>query len=316
MSLKMTTLWANASWRESARARAAEVDLDHLYLGLLALGGSAARLLGQHGITLASARQRAREALADDLAALGLPEATAPPPITLRNLGDAGFDLTPRAKVVADKAMKAPDTYGVLVALLQEESGTVRRLVHADGVTPQDLVPELKQGADDAYSAEKVPVESGLLTEPAHASQLSTFISVPPSAVAGVLADPDALHLWAIDPQRSTVRDDGETVEHIRGGSKTITLRYHHKRQRTDDAEIVTWIAEILDGPHAGESLMYERFEVRPAPGGTNLTRISGRRRFGLLGRIMAPLWDSFSDWGMVHSTQVIAFGVAERQGD
>ena len=40
--------------RVAARVGVREVDTEHLYLGLLALGGAAARLLGSHGVTLAA----------------------------------------------------------------------------------------------------------------------------------------------------------------------------------------------------------------------------------------------------------------------
>lgn len=315
MTVRLSTLWGNAAWREAARVGAAEVDLDHLYLGLLALGGAAARLLGRHGISLASARRDAREALAGDLSALGVTDADAllPPPLTLGELGEGSWRATARATEVADKAVRAPDTYALLVALLQEPSGTVRRLVAAGGVRPQDLVAELKAGADDPYATDKAAVDLGILPAPAHASSLTRFVSAPASVVADVLSDPASLALWALDPARARVSEDGETVRHDRRG-QTMTLRYHHKREREGTTEVVTWIAEMLDGPHAGEPLLYERFEAAPAPGGTELRRTSGRRRFGLLGRLMAPLWDSFSNFGMLHSTQAIAFGVADRQ--
>lgn len=315
MTLKLITLWGNAATREAARVGAAEVDLDHLYLGLVALGGAAARLLGRHGISLASARRDVRAALADDLSTFGVTNADAllPPPLTLRELGEPSWRATPRAEEIIEKAVRAPDTYALLVTLFQEPTGTVRRLVAAGGVRPQDLVAELKQGADDPYATDRAPVDPGILPAPAHASALTRFVSAPAGVVADVLSDPASLALWALDPQRASVSEDGETVRHDRG-AQAMTLRYHHKRERVGTTEVVTWIAEMLDGPRAGEPLLYERFEATPAPGGTELRRTSGRRRFGLLGRLMAPLWDSFSNWGMLHSTQAIAFGVADRQ--
>lgn len=309
MSFTLVALWSQASWREAARLRAGEIDLAHLYLGLIALGGSAARLLGRHGISLASARQRVREAeaTADAGPEPGLP------PLTLRELGDGSWAATPRAEALIKQAGKAPDTFGILIALLKEPSGVVRRLVGADGVLPQMLVPELRLGSDDQYATERVPVDARILTGPARAHRVRLFVSAPPSRVADVLADPATLALWAVDPATSELGDGGEIVRHRRG-DRNLTLRYHHKREHADGIETVTWIAEMLDTPHAGEALMYDTFTCAPAPGGTELTRVEGRRRFGLAGRLLAPLWDSFANWGMVHGMLGLSFAIADRQ--
>lgn len=312
MSLRLVALWSQASWREAARVRADEIDLEHLYLGLIALGGSAARLLGRHGISLASARRRVHErqgeGAGDD------PGAAALSPLTIRELGEGSWKATARADALMTAAAKAPDTFGILVVLLQEPTGAVRQLVGADGVLPQSLVPELKQGADDQYTTERVPVDTAILPAPARAHSVHFFVSAPPALVADVLADPATLALWAIDPAKSELADGGETVRHRRG-DKTITLRYHHKRTMADGVEMVTWIAEMLDPPHAGEALMYDTFTCTPAPGGTELVRTEGRRRFGVMGQLFAPLWDSFANWGMVHGMVGLSFGIADQAG-
>lgn len=312
MSPKLVALWSQASWREAARIRAGEIDLEHLYLGLLALGGSAARLLGRHGISLASARARVREGREADGTSPGRTDAAALPPLTIRELGEGAWTATARADAVIAAAGKAADTFGLLVALLQEPTGTVRRLVGADGVTPQSLVPELKQGSDDQYVAERVPVDTAVLSTPARAHRVRFFVSAPPALVAGVLADPATLALWALDPAKSELSDGGETVRHRRGDT-TMTLRYHHKRETAEGVETVTWIAEMLDTPHAGEALLYDTFICTPAPGGTELVRTEGRRRFGVVGQLLAPLWDSFANWGMVHGMLGLSFGIADR---
>lgn len=315
MTLKLTTLWGNASWREAARVRAAEVDLDHLYLGLLAIGGSAAQLLGRRGITLTSARRRAREAMQEDLARLGLTDAddVLPPPLSIKDLGEGDWRPAPRTKELLDEVGKAPDTYALLVALLQEPSGTVRRLVAADGVVPQDLVPELKAGADDPYSAEGVPVIPGLLPGPARASRVRHFVPAPPEAVADALSDPAILALWAYAPEQATVDAAGTTVRYERG-RKSMTVRHRVSRARESDAEVVTWVADMLDTRYAGQPLSYDRFEARPAPGGTELALTRGRRTFGVLGALIAPIVGLFNGWGMLHSMQVLAFVIADRQ--
>lgn len=49
MSMMLSSRWTSAAYLEAARVRTPEIDIDHLYLGLLAVGGQAARLLGATG---------------------------------------------------------------------------------------------------------------------------------------------------------------------------------------------------------------------------------------------------------------------------
>ena len=312
MNIKLSSLLTTASWREAARLRAAEVDLEHLYLGLIAVGGSAARLLGRHGITLASARQRVREALALDLATLGVDVADLPSPIHLMQLGDPAWQATPRADTTL-KELRMTETYEVLVTLLKEPSGTVRRLVAADGVTPQDLVPELKEGADDPYSTERVPLDTTLLPAPGRAQRVRRYVSAPVDLVAESLADPGLLTVWAYDPTKATASDGGLRVRHDKGG-RVLTVQLAVDTETVGDTRIVTWTHTALDTQYAGQRLTYDRFEVTPAPGGADIVRTSGRRTYGVLGRLAAPLTDRFVGWGMLHTMQTITFGIADRQ--
>ncbi|GAB3700121.1 Clp protease N-terminal domain-containing protein [Mariniluteicoccus flavus] len=90
-----------AAATEAARLRHAEVDIDHLLLGLLAAGGEPARRLAAQGVTLAAARGACVRLQGEDLGALGI---TAPDTTdatsTASELADrvAGLRLTPRAE--------------------------------------------------------------------------------------------------------------------------------------------------------------------------------------------------------------------------
>lgn len=304
--IQLSALWTTAAWREAARLRASEVDVEHLYLGLIGVGGAAAALLGRHGVSLASARQRVRESMAVDQP--GIDPADLPSPIHFMHLDDPAWQATPRANAVL-KAAKMNDTYSLLVELLKEPSGTVRKLVHADGVVPQTLVPELKDGADDPYAPEATAADDALLPPPNRAQRVRRFISAPPDAVADALADPALLALWAYDPTRAQVSDGGLVVRHEKAG-KALTVRYTVGRDGSD----ILWTTEALDTKHAGERLTYDRFEVRPAPGGSTIVRTAGRRTFGLLGRALAPVHDLFGSWGLLHTMQAITIGIADRQ--
>ncbi|MDO5534639.1 MAG: Clp protease N-terminal domain-containing protein [Propionibacteriaceae bacterium] len=310
--IQLSALWTTAAWREAARVRESEVDVEHLYLGLIAVGGAAAALLGRHGITLASARRRVREAMTEDLATLGIDVADLPSPIHFLQLGDPAWQATPRADALL-KSTTPTDTYAVLVALLQEPSGTVRRLVHADGVVPQDLVPELKQGADDPYAPESVPADDALLPRPNRAQRVRRFVSAPVDAVADAIADPALLGLWAYDPVTSQVSEGG-LRNRVEKAGKTLTVTLECTRSHEEDTQVVTWVHTAQDTKYAGQRLTYDRFEVVSAPGGSEVIRTAGRRTFGVLGRLLSPVNDLFNSWGLLHTTQAITFGIADRQ--
>lgn len=313
MTLTLASLWSKAALHEAARTRATDVDVDHLYLGLLALGGSAARVLGRHGVTLAAARERVREQQAADLARLGVPgaEALTPRPLRYDELDHAEWRPTPRAQAVHEAAGKASDTRALLDALVHESSGTVRRLLAAEGVDATALLAELAGADDDGLVVERAPLSHDLLPAPATARRVRVFVPVPPDAAATALADPAFLRAWAISPGADA--SEGGLTFTQRRGRKAVTTRFHVERHREADAEVVTWREELLE-PHAGENLRVERLELREAPGGAELVRVRSYRRWGVLGRLLAPLFDRMGGWGLLHSTQGLGFALVDHR--
>ncbi|MFT4295091.1 MAG: Clp protease N-terminal domain-containing protein [Micropruina sp.] len=315
MSTLLTSRWTGAAHLEAARTRTAEIDVDHLYLGLLAVGGKAARVLGRHGVSLTSARQRVQESLADDLSALGLDGAAdvLPSPRAARDLDFTEWRATGRATDLVNHAKLKDGTGAALSALIAEPSGVVRRLLLADGVDPDELTFELAAAPSEPDAVERVAADPGLLPPPAWAQRIRHYLSSPSDAVADAIADPDLLATWAYDPKQAQVSDDGETIRHSRG-RKSMTLRVHHTRRREGEADVITWIHEMTDGPYAGQPLRYDRFEIRPAPGGAELVHTKGHRSFGTLGRLATALSSWFSGMGMTYGAHRIGMEIADRQ--
>ncbi len=311
MKFTLTQAWLSASWREADRERMDAVDVDHQYLGLLGVGGAAARLLGSRGITLASARTRVREALADDLAGLGLDSGALPDPLPFAATGTSTFKETGRAKAITDAASKAPDTYALLVTLLQEPSGTVRRLVNADGVAPQDLVAPLKEGSTDPFGAITVPAAPGILPAPSFAREVASYVSAPRAEAADALARPEALPYFSLFAD-AEVADDGVTAT-LRKGDKTMTVHAELSRDRTAGRDELTWTMRMRDGRAPGEPLNYHRLTLTDAPGGTDLTHQFGYRTFGTLGRLLHPITRLFAGGvGMQHQRYAVAAYISE----
>ncbi len=117
---------------ERLRSGHPAIDVDHLFLALLVVGGPAAALLTEHGISL----QRAREAVAAvhraQVASLGI---TVPPTPPRRMQPDSeGVEFTDRALTVMQRTDPVSYQLEILVALLDEPSGHLDQAGRAGGV--------------------------------------------------------------------------------------------------------------------------------------------------------------------------------------
>ncbi len=319
MSIHHLWTWQNAAWREAARLRHPEIDLDHLYLGLLAQGGAAAQLLGRHGITLTSAREAVRDLTAAELASLGIDAHTLvqPPPRSTAQLhrGAVGdIPLSQRARELAVAARSVRTNLATLRALLDEPSGRVRRLLTCNGVDPDAVRAGTQVQGDDRGLAEPVEADPALLPRPHSAVRYRQYVSAAPDAVADVIADPDVLTSWAVQPE-DVMRCEGQDVRTRSGrGSEKMTLRWTVERSSGPDGPVVTWRRFITGGPHDGQPLAYDRFELRPQSSGSEVIRTQGLRTWRPLGRLLAPVTARLVGLGMPVASQNIAYAVADRE--
>ncbi len=311
--------WQNAAWREAARLRHPEIDFDHLYLGLLAQGGAAAELLGRHGITLASAREAVRDLTAAELASLGIDARTLVQPLP-RSTGQlhrgavGEIPLSQRARELAVTARSVRTNLATLRALLDEPSGRVRRLLTWNGVDPDAVHAGTQVEGDDRGSAEPVEADPALLPRPHCAVRYRQYVSASPDAVADVIADPAVLTSWAVQPE-DVMRCDGQDVRTRSGrGSKRMTLRWAVERSSGPDGPVVTWRRSITGGPHDGQPLAYDRFELHPQGLGSEVVRTQGLHIWRPLGRLLAPVTARLVGLGMPVASQNIAYAVADRE--
>lgn len=318
MSIHHLWTWQMAAWREAARLRHPEIDLDHLYLGLLAQGGPAAQLLGGHGITLASARHAVRELTVEELAGLGIDTRSMlqppPRPTTQLHHGAVGeIPMSERARELAVTARSVRTNLATLHALLDEPSGRVRRLLTWDGADPDAVRTEAHDHGSDRGSAELVEADPALLPRSTRAVRYRQYVSAAPDDVADVIADPDILSSWAVKPE-DVIRCDGQAVLTRHGrGSKTMTLRWTVHRSTGPDGPVVTWRQTITGGPHDGQPLTYDRYDLRPQGRGSEVTRTRGIRTRRLLGRLLTPATARLAGLGMPVALQNIAYAVADR---
>jgi len=307
-----------AAWREAARLRHPEIDLDHLYLGLLAQGGPAAQLLGGHGITLASARQAVRDLTAEELASLGIDAQAVlqPPPRSTTQLhhGAVGdIPLSERSRELAGTARSVRTNSATLRALLDEPSGRVRRLLTWNGADPDAVRTGTHDHGSERRSTELVEADPALLPRPSQAVRYRQYISATPADVADVIADPDVLTSWAVKPE-DVIGCDGQALLTRHGrGSTAMTLRWMVHRSTGPDGPVVIWRQAITGGPQDGQPLACDRFDLHPQGPGSEVIRTRGFRTRRPLGRLLGPVTARLTGLGMPVTLQNIAYAVADR---
>lgn len=86
---------SGAAWFETMREHRAELDIEHLLLGLLGAGGGPAQTLAAHGVTLARARRAVTAVRAERLGDIGIDPTAVPvrdvrdmAGLTAREVGD------------------------------------------------------------------------------------------------------------------------------------------------------------------------------------------------------------------------------------
>jgi hypothetical protein len=290
-------VWVRASVQEARRAGAEAVDVDHLLLGLLAVGGTAARVLGRRGITLDGMRRR-----------VGSDGAQATD-------GDAYWHPTDRARAVVDSSGSAAGTVDLLLRLLDEP--TVRDLVEAEGAAADALVDELR-ATPDGYTAEPVPPDPELLPTSAYALRSATFLSAPAARAVEALTDPRVLRAFAWGPGVE-VDDEGLTGRRTRRG-RTTTLRAELRSPSRRDGDPASgaspgpWVVSWVFSRDDGQVMKYERFEVSEAPGGCDVVRVHGYRVVGLAARLLQALSGGPKRWDEVFVAHQLAADIAAVQ--
>lgn len=298
----------DAANQEALRAGHAEVDSDHLLLGLLVVDGPAAAVLRDLGIGLAQARDAAAGVAEDDLQPLredpttagvldrqasAWPELPAPP-----RPGLAWLPATGRARLAgAPLGRRAPDTE-VLQLLLSDPHGPAGRVLARLGVDVAQVRAGLAAGAvgpaittapaGDATTANQGTDARGADAGPGErwTTSVSTTVAVEPSRLWALLTDDSRRPTWdtevaAVEPIDDTTFDAVPPLvvdDPVRAASAGIAdLRTTYRRTSLVEGEHVQW---QIDYPGRGRLLRRGRvprterlrIELAPAPAGTTVT--------------------------------------------
>ena len=313
--------WLSAMHAEAARLHHREIEPEHMLLGLLAQGGTAAAVLATQGVTLTRARAAIDEMADTDLARVGisLSDALRPSPIAAEELTTKEGGEIPlsdaAAEFINNKGASFNTSAQALQALISSsaaslQSPAVRLLAHC-GVDIDYLRTELSEIAVDRESAlgrYRMTDEYRRYGLDRELSQ-ERFISTPVARLTALLSDPDRLTWWALPRQQLTeVLSDG-AVQRVEGRRRTGFLRW---RLETSVDIRVTWSCTVVSGRRDGEVAFVKDLHLIEAPGGTRVRLVLAHRTWGPLGALLYPIFWRGTRLGVENTLTGIARAAAE----
>ena len=313
--------WLSAMHAEAARLRHREVEPEHMLLGLLAQGGTAAAVLAARGVTLTRARAAIKEMADTDFARVGisLPDALRPEPISAEELtAEAGGEIPlsdTAAEFIDNKGTSFNSSAQALQALISSstvslQSPVVRLLAHS-GVDVDGLRTELSEVAADKEPARgryRMTDEYRGYGLDRELSQ-ERFISASVAQLAALLRDPDRLTWWALPRQQLVeVLSDG-AVQRVEGRRRTVFLRW---RLETAVDTRITWSCTVVSGRRDGEVAFVKDLHLIEAPGGTRVRLVLAHRIWGRLGELVYPIVWRWTRLGLENTLTGIARAAVE----
>ena len=313
--------WLSAMHAEAARLHHREIEPEHMLLGLLAQGGTAAAVLATQDVTLTRARAAIDEMADTDLARVGisLSDALRPSPIAAEELtAKAGGEIPlsdAAAEFIDNKGASFNTSAQALQALISSsaaslQSPAVRLLAHC-GVDVDYLRTELSEIAVDRESAlgrYRMTDEYRRYGLDRELSQ-ERFISAPVAHLTALLSDPDRLTWWALPRQQLTeVLSDG-AMQRVEGRRRIGFLRW---RMETSVDTRVTWSCTVVSGCRDGEVAFVKDLHLIEAPGGTRARLVLAHRTWGPLGALLYPIFWRGTRLGLENMLTGIARAAAE----
>lgn len=313
--------WLSAMHAEAARLHQREIEPEHMLLGLLAQGGTAAAVLAAQGVTLTRARAAIEEMADTDLARVGiiLSDALRPAPISAEELtAKAGGEIPlsdAAAEFIDNKGASFNTSAQALQALISSsaaspQSPVVRLLAHC-GVDVDHLRTELSEIAADKESTRGRYRMTDDYRGYGLDRELSQerFISAPVAQLVALLKDPDRLTWWALPRQQLTeVLADG-AVQRVEGSRRTAFLRW---RLETSVDTRVTWSCTVVSGRRDGEVAFVKDLHLIEAPGGTRVRLVLAHRTWGRLGALLYPFFWRGTRLGLDNTLAGIVRAAAE----
>ena len=313
--------WLEAMRTEAARLRHREVEPEHMLLGLLAQGGTAAAVLAAQGVTLARARAAVDEMTDTDLARVGISlfDTLRPVPIATEELAVRAGEEIPlsdaAAELIDSKGTSLSTSAQALQALISSSTAPLQppavRLLTRCGVDVDRLRTELTEMVADqepALGRYRMTDEYRGYGLDRELSQ-ERFISAPVARLATLLCDPNRLTWWVLPRQQLVeVLSDG-AVQRVEGRRRTAFLRW---RLETAVDTRATWSCTVVSGRRDGEVAFVKDLHLIKAPGGTRVRLVLAHRTWGRLGALLYPFFWRGTRLGLDNTLAGIARAGAE----
>lgn len=313
--------WLGAMYSEAARLRHREIEPEHMLLGLLAQGGTAAAVLAAQGVTLARARSAVDKMADADLARVGISVSGSlrPAPVAVDDLNRyVGSDI-PLSQAAADLMSTRGTSFTTsgqaLQALISSpaaspQSPVVRLLAHC-GVDVERLRAELSETAvarKPASGRYRVTDEYSSYGLDRILSQ-ERFVSAPVAHLAALLSDPDRLTWWALPREQLAEALSDGAVQRVEGRRRTGFMRW---RLETATPSRITWSCTAVSGRHDGEAVFVKDLHLTEAPGGTRVRLALAHRTWGCLGPLLYRFSWRWNRLGLENTLIGIARAAAE----
>lgn len=266
---------------EQRRAAHPDIDVEHLFLALLGIGGSVTDALARDGVTLATARTAFQSLYASRLARLGVASTAAiddgrriPEGATR-----GGFVYREGVRAMLENAAAAPHPDLTLFrALLDEPSGHVREVLRDLGVDPDALLLSLER----SVPAPRQQIRDQQLRD--HARPRGTereyrrFVPLPVGEVRALLSHPERWLEWNdFEAQAAQVMPSGEVQAHTRerhvdGRPARLKPEFattDHRIRSSETLGAIEWVRSFPGAPHIARQVL--RIDLEPRGAGTEL---------------------------------------------
>jgi uncharacterized protein YndB with AHSA1/START domain len=314
-----------AAKEEYLRSGHPEIDVEHLFLALLIVGGPSGRVLGELGVTLHGAREATERVHAEQIGSLGLTPPTSLASSTIPDPMASDTRWSDRALKVMRHDNSLGDDTILLGHLLDEPSGHVVRVLQQLGLSesavresiatytdsteqrspdgPQDNSPRGDSPAGGSSSVE--PGATGPTRSGWQDVVYSGYIPASPDLVWSLVSDPVRRLEWdGYYYDSAVLRDDGILTTAARltrpdgkpNRVKPAFRRTEHVVSRYEEGALIEWHLTWPDKPGI-KTVLRMRVEVRPDGTGTTIRLTQSRlKRRSLVRWVLGPLY-RFSAW-------------------
>lgn len=277
---------------EQRRSDHPEIDVEHLFLALVSIGGPVTDSLSERGVTLSAARAAFERIHARRLSGIGvsmpgLEGATRRIPAGVSRGGFVYRDGV--RKMLEDAANKPSQDVALFKALLDESSGDAREVLREFGVEPDAL-----------GLAASTELESA--TRSKQATDYQRFVGERPATVWALVSDPDRWLEWnEFEFDRAETTDGGvirayARERHVDGKPTKVRPEFCVSEfvvSRFEPPRLIQWERSFPGTNKTGTQSL--RLSLTPQNSGTDLTvsfvqigPVTGRRT--PMGTLLRPL--------------------------